>query len=259
MKNLSIILLFFVGLASHCFAQISPPGEGEARTADWFAIGIRQELDTIDGRGWESMSYIGLGRKSNPDNYDPFFKHEIFVLNQEFYHQMPNNWLYSFALSYRRQDEYSETPPYEHENPKLKQEFRLYGRLSYIFQFSRIILVPTFRQEFRKFCTIDFHNLNEHFQFRSRFRLQLKAGLDHEYVHSLIASSEQLFAISNDNTPDSWTDFNYRESRFCLYYSYSPKTLPFTFSVGYMNNLVGTKNPYDVHYLALDIVIENPF
>jgi hypothetical protein len=104
--------LFFVGPASHCFAQISPPGEGKARMADWFAI---------------------LGRKSNPDNYDLFFKQEIFVLNQEFYHQMPNNWSYSFALSYRRQDEYSEIPPLEHENPKLKQEFRMYGRFPYIF------------------------------------------------------------------------------------------------------------------------------
>ncbi|MCR6639912.1 MAG: hypothetical protein NVV82_13255 [Sporocytophaga sp.] len=59
-----------------------------------------------------------------------------FVLNQEFYHQMPNEWLYSFALSYRRQDEYSEISPFEHENPTLKQEFRLYGRFPYFFHFS---------------------------------------------------------------------------------------------------------------------------
>lgn len=205
------------------------------------------------------MSYIGVGRKSNPDNYDPFYKPAILVINQEFYHQFHRTWQYSLALSYRRQDEYLDNAPYEHNNPKLKQEFRLYGRFSYIFSTSRIKLVPTFRQEFRKFYSPDFQNINENFQFRSRFRLQLTANLDSKKRHRLIASSEQLFSISKENTPDTWTEFNYRESRFSLYYSYSPKTVPFIFSVGYMNNLVGQKNPYDVHYLAFDIVIENPF
>jgi hypothetical protein len=256
-KNFFVLLTFLVVFVRQSFAQISPPGEGKARTADWFALGIRQKLDTTEGRGWQSMSYIGLGRKSNPDNYNPFFKHEIFVMNQEFYHQLPNAWQYSFALSYRRQDEYSDRPPYEHEYPGLIQEFRLYGRLSYTFYHSRFKLTPTFRQEVRNFYTVNFENTDEIVQMRSRVRLQLTAGLDRDNIHRLMASSEQLFAVSKEQAPAHWTAFNYRESRFSLYYSYSPKTI--TFSVGYMNNLVGAKKPYDVHYIALDIVIENPF
>lgn len=119
-----------------CFSQISPPGEGKAHTANWFAFGNRQELSTTHGRGWQSMSYIGIGRKSNPDNYDLFYKSAILVVNQEFYHQFHSVWQTSFALSYRRQDEYLDNKPYEHDNPKLKQEFRLYGRFSYIFSTS---------------------------------------------------------------------------------------------------------------------------
>jgi hypothetical protein len=247
--------LFF----SNAFSQIGPPGLGKAQTADWFAIGVRQDLDTIENKGWQSMSYIGVGRKSNLNNYAPFYKPAILVVNQEFYHQFHKTWQYSLALSYRRQDEYSDHPPYEHDNPKLKQEFRLYSRLSYIFSTSRIKLVPTFRQEFRKFYSPNLKNIDENFQFRSRFRLQLTANLDSKNRHKLIASTEQLFSISKENKPNTWTDFNYRESRLSLYYSYSPITLPFIFSVGYMNNLVGQKNPYDVHYLAFDIVIKNPF
>lgn len=241
------------------FSQISPPGEGIAHTADWFAFGVRQELDTVESRNWQSMTYIGLGRKSNPDNYNPFFKSEIFVLNQEFYHQLQNNWQHSFALSYRRQDEYIQTPPFEHAKPRLQQEFRLYGRLSYTFKASQIKLIPTFRQEFRKFYSPNFKNISEEYQFRSRFRLQLTTNLNHTETHRLTASSEQLFSISKETLQDSWTSFIYKESRFSLYYSYSPQTLPLTFSIGYMNNLVGLKNTYDVHYLAFDIVIENPF
>ncbi len=251
-----MILLVF---ASKSFSQISPPGLGKANTADWFALGIRQKLDAIEGKGWQSMSYIGLGRKSNPDNYDPFYKSAILVVNQEFYHQFHKDWQYSLALSYRIQDAYLDKVPYEHDTPNLKQEFRLYSRLSYIFSTSRIKLVPTFRQEFRKYYSPDFQNNNENFQFRSRFRLQLTANLDNKKQHRLTLGSELLLSISKENTPDTWTDFNYRESRFSLYYSFSPKTLPFIFSVGYMNNLVGYKNPYKVHYLAFDIVIESPF
>ncbi len=259
MKKHITILLFFSLVVSFSYAQISPPGLGRANAADWFALGIRQALDTIAGQGWQSMTYIGLGRKSNPDNFEPFLKPAILVLNQEFYHQFHDNWQYSLALSYRRQDEYADQPPYEHDNPKLKQEFRHYGRLSYTFKTSRIKLTPTFRQEFRKFYAPDFENVSEDFQFRSRFRLKLSVNLDRNKTHRLIAGSEQLFSISKETAPGTWTDFNYRESRFLLYYSYSAKTLPVIFSVGYMNNLVGQKSRYDVHYLAVDIVIENPF
>jgi len=254
-KKYCLSILFFGLFTGKAFSQISPPGEGKARTAGWFAFGIRQEIE----KSWQSMSYIGVGRKSNPDNYDPFYKPAIFVLNQEFYHQSRKTWQYSFALSYRRQDEYSENSPYEHDKLRSKQEFRLYSRLSYILKTSYIKFVPTLRQEFRKFYSPDFKNADENFQFRSRFRLQIVASLNKAKTQAVTLSSEQLFSVSKENTPGTWTDFNYRESRFSLYYSYSPKTLPFIFSIGYMNNLIGRKNPYNVHYIAFDIVIENPF
>lgn len=256
---LALSYLILILFANNCLAQISPPGEGIARTADWFAFGVRQKLDTIDGKGWQSISYIGLGRKSNPDNYNPLFKPAILVTNQEFYHQFHNNWQYSLALSYRRQDEYLNNKPYYHDSPKLKQEFRLYSRFSYIFSTSQIKLTPTLRQEFRKFCSPSFRNMDEDFQYRSRFRLQLTAALDRKKEHRVMISSEQLFSLSKENSPDKWTDFHYRESRFSVYYSYSPKTAPLTLSIGYMNNLVGKKKLYDVHYIAFDLVIENPF
>jgi hypothetical protein len=257
-KRLTSTLLFCL-FSSTVFSQISPPGLGKTQTADWFAIGVRQELDTIKGKGWQSMSYIGVGRKSNPDNYNPFYKPGILILNQEFYNQFHENWQYSLALSYRRQDEYLDDPPYEHEDPKLKQEFRVYSRLSYIFSASRLKLVSTFRQEFRKFYSPDFKNIDENYQIRSRFRLQLTVDLDTDKQHRLIASSEQLFSLSKNKSPGSWTDFNYRESRFSFYYSYSPKKSPLIFSLGYMNNLVGQNSPYDAHYAAFDIVLKNPF
>lgn len=236
-------------------SQLSPPGLGVAKTGGWLAFGVRQELDSL--KTWTSMSYVGIGRKSNPDNYDPLFKSGIFVINQEFYHQFHRHWQYSFAFSYRRQDEYLEDPPYEYDLPRLKQEFRLYSRLSYQYANARIKFVPTIRAEARKFLTPDFLHTSGHFQWRFRFRLQLTVNLTKDKKNKLIVGSEQLMSISKDTKPGKWSDFNYRESRFTLYYSHTVS--PFVINLGYMNNLVGTKSPYDVHYFAFDVIWENPF
>ncbi|MCB9188140.1 MAG: DUF2490 domain-containing protein [Flavobacteriales bacterium] len=257
--RITLLLITSFLIQNYIYGQISSPGLGKTNTADWIAFGVRQELDTIEGKGWQSMTYAGLGRKSNPDNYNLFYKPAIFIVNQEFYHQFHNDWQYSLALSYRRQDEYFDTPPYEHETPRIKQEFRIYGRFSYIFKTPRIKFIPTFRQEFRKFCSPDFKNITENFQLRSRLRLQLTVYLDKNKTHRLIASSEQLFSVSKETTSNTWTNFNYRESRFSFYYSISPQALPLIFSLGYMNNLVGNKTTFDAHYLAFDIIVENPF
>lgn len=249
------IHLLFLCFVNTIYAQISSPGLGKANTASWFAVGVEQQLDTIKNKNWKSMTYVGAGRKSNPDTNNPFYKPAIFVVNQEFYNQFHNNWQYSFALSYRKQNEYSDSFPYEEIYPKSTQEIRLYGRFSYIFKTDRLKLTPTFRQEFRRFFTPDFTNAEDIFQLRTRFRLQLSINLDADKHHKLTFNSEQLFSISKETA--QWSDFNYRESRFSLYYSYSPIKMPVTFSLGYMKNIVGTKNTYNVDYFAFDMVFKN--
>ena len=249
--------LLVLCFANTITAQISSPGLGKANNANWFAVGVQQQLDTIQYKDWQSMTYVGVGRKSNPDTNNPFYKPAIFVINQEFYHQFHNNWQYSVALSYRKQNEYSDTFPYEEDDPKWKQEFRLYGRFSYIFKTGRLKFTPTIRQEFRKFYAPDFTNTDENFQLRSRFRLQLAINLDADKHHKLTFNSEQLFSISKETT--QWSDFNYRESRFSLYYSYSPVKIPVTFSLKNKKNIVGATNSYAVDYFAFDMVFKDLF
>ena len=58
----------------------------------------------------ESMTYIGIGRKSNPEgNSNPFHKQAILVINQEFYNNYVENWQYSYAISYRYQNNYEDS------------------------------------------------------------------------------------------------------------------------------------------------------
>lgn len=205
------------------------------------------------------MTYLGFGRKSNPDNANLVVKPAIGVLNQEFYHPFRKHWQTSFALSYRRQQEYEENSPFAKKEPSLQQEFRLYARLSRSIKVKRFTLTPTIRQEIRCFFQPNFSNTSEPLQFRSRFRMQLSTTIDEQKEHKLMLSSEQLFSIKQSNDSKEWSPFSYNESRFMFYYSYSPKDANLIFDVGYMYNLIGQHAPSSVHYLAFDVILKNPF
>ena len=251
-------LVLFVCLAGgQASAQISPPGLGRGHTANWIALGISKDLDSL--KRWNSVSYVGMGRKSNPDNFNPLYKSAILVLNQEFYYRFHKHWQSSLALSYRHQNAYLDNAPFNSEDPGFEQEFRIYGRFSYIYETPRFKIVPTFRQEFRKFYTPAFIPEDERFQLRTRLRLQVAFNLDNHKTHRLIVSSEELFSTSRFANAPGWTSWADRESRFVAYYSLSPTTLPITFDFGYMANRLGNSIPTYVHYLAVDVIWKLPY
>lgn len=258
MKNIFLLLclLFFTGFLAR--SQVIPPGLGSTKMASWLAVGIQQDLDTA-ARGWSSSTYVGVARMSSPDTYHLLEKQGVFVLNQEFKHDFHEDWEYSLAFSYRRQNEYDDHPPFEKEDPGLKQEFRLYGRFSRIFKVSSVEITPTFRQEYQKYFTPDFEVHDEKTRLRSRFRIKVAFPLTADKKHKLSFYSEQLFSTSLQKESREWTPFAYKDSRFSLYYSLSPETIPWTINLGYMNNLVGRKNVSSGHYLGLDFIWKNPF
>ncbi|WP_333852934.1 hypothetical protein [Epilithonimonas sp.] len=72
-------------------------------------------------------------------------------------------------------------------------------------------------------------------------------------------SNEQLFSVDKSHETKNWSQIKYNERRFMLYYSVSPKNSPVMINLGYMNNLVGGIYPYNASYIALDIILKNPF
>ncbi|WP_181369415.1 DUF2490 domain-containing protein [Flavobacterium album] len=227
---------------------------GETKTAFWSAAGVKQELDNIN----TSMTYVGFGRISGSNEADPLDMPSIFVLNQEFYHKFSPDWKYSFALSYRRQHEYDESFE-ENKQDAINQEFRFYIRLQYTADLGTVRWTTTLRQEARKFYTDDFAEVPDGLQFRTRLKTQLVVPLDNAGVNSVAGSAEALFAIAKDNS-EGWGNFEYKESRFCLYYSLSLKDIPVTFDIGYMNDLIGyASDTYDANYIAMDIIVKDPF
>lgn len=256
-KTILTGILFMLVFTS--YGQFSPPGLGKGKNASWFAFGIKQALDTVHKK--ESTTYIGIGRKSTPDDSNPFNKMAILVLNQEFSNRYAKNWQYSYAFSYRRQTEYGSAAPYELSDPAIKQEFRIYGRYTYLTEISGVKWKNTFRQEYRKFFNPDFTKSDEDYQFRTRLKTQINIDLGTQKLHHISGSAEALFSTSKKYRPTSeLTKFEYKESRFNMYYALTPHSIPFTFDFGYGYNLIGKgAKTSGVNYLAIDVVWNNPF
>ncbi|MBV8326262.1 DUF2490 domain-containing protein [Chryseobacterium sp.] len=256
--SVSLLLMVFTGISVK--AQISPPGLGDANTAFWSAFGVKRTLDSLGKK--QTLDYIGIGRKSSPDNDNLFSKQAIFVFNHEFYHSFAPHQQYSYALSYRRQPQYETNAPYEKEG--IEQEFRAYGRYAYTFDFGKKWkLKNTVRQEFRKFFDADFKKVEEDFQLRTRIKSQLTYNLSSKNNQKLAVSAEALFSISHLNEPDpQWTAFGYREMRIAAYYMFSIPHSPFTVDIGYMDDLIrGSQSIHKggVHYLAADLIWNIPY
>lgn len=240
-------------------AQIIPPALGKTNLNSWFAFGVNQKLDTLKVGGWKSTTYMGIGTISHKHQSNPFKDIGIGVINQEFYHNFAPNWQYSLALSYRQQYLFADEVPFEKTKQAYKQEFRWYGRFSYTLKLNKLTITPTFRQEIIKYFTPNYENHIESWRLRSRFRLKFAFPLTSDNSHQLIAYSEQLFSTSQHSKTKKWDKFEYADSRFAIYYSLSPLKHSFTYNFGYMHNLIGSKNTFSGHYIALDIIWKNPF
>lgn len=254
-----ILLITLISLmVQSSFSQVIPPGMGKTNLINWVAGSIKTDIDTV--KNWNSNSYIGIGTSSHPDNYNPFQKMKMLVVNQAFQHKFGRNWSVSVEAMYARENRYDSNAPFEVSSDPIKHEFRLYGRLSYTWKIGkRVELTPTYRQEFQKYFAHDFKNANETFRHRSRFRIKLGINVSTDRRHKIILFSEQLFSSSFLLSTQKWTSFQYKDSRFALYYSVKPKHTPITLNIGYMNNLIGTKKPWFTHFVALDVVWKIPY
>lgn len=249
---LSILLVSLFSVKS--IAQFSPPGMGDVNTASWLAFGVKQNLNSK--KTTNSATFFGIGSSSGSEKYNPIHRKEIYVINQEITHRFKKNWEYSGAVSYRYQNKYSSEKPYHLDDPKFRQELRFYTKLSYLNTYNSVAYSFTFRPEMRFFYNPDFKTASKKMQFRTRFRTKIALDLNATQTKKIIATAEILLASTKK---ENWEDWNYTESRFCLYYSISNPQHKVTFNIGYMNDLAKLPVKNDAHYLALDISVNDLF
>ncbi|WP_458627074.1 DUF2490 domain-containing protein [Winogradskyella sp. PC D3.3] len=148
-------------------------------------------------------------------------------------------------MSYRWQHKYKDIPPYALDLPTARQEFRMYSRFSYLNVFNQIDYSFTYRPEIRFFYNPDFSSALKNTQFRSRWRGKAAFNLNSLTTHQVITTAELLCSTTKTN---SWSTFEYQETRFCLYYSVAFPKQNITINIGYMNNLIGQSSVTDVQY-----------
>lgn len=252
--SITLASLFTVTIYSSCFAQFTPPGLGKVNTAEWFAIGLKQDLNKKETT--TSTTYFGVGRTSNPENYNPGERAAIYVINEEIKHKFATHWEYAGALSYRWQNNYKATKPFEFDTPSARQEIRTYSKYSYLTTLDNLDFSFTLRPEFRFFFNPDFSIYNKKYQFRIRLRGKVKINLNKNKTQKIITTEEFLFAMNNTNY---WEEFNYTDSRFTLYYSLKLPKQKTTLNVGYMNDIIGDSFSKVTHYFAIDVTLKNLF
>jgi hypothetical protein len=251
-----VLLACLLWLQSSAEAQITPPGLGDAQTATWAALGLKQSLDASERRQY--ASYVGFGATSEHAPFDPSEHPNIFVFNHELFDHFRPHFQYSLGLSYRRQDSFERKG--EALREKHVQEARMYGRFSFVLDHRRLKLVSTFRPELRGFVGLDFGPAQEPAQVRLRFKTQLAVRLDASGEHRVLAAAEALAATSRERRQRArWSALSYRESRFSLFYSVRASR-QLTVDLGYMNDLLNHDAPLtSVHYVALDLIWIDPF
>ena len=267
--------IFLLGL-QRLAAQISPPGLSSTRVASWMALGLDQTFDTA--KKWQSVSYLGFGFMSNPNGaYNFFEKPSMLIINEEVKRKLSNHISLTGALSYREQYLYNKKPPYHKIDPSVKKEFRIYGKITYSWNTTKIKWNLDLRPEFRTFYLPAFAADDTRKSLRARFKLKSTIPLAADLQHYLILSAESLFQnemtryvpaeLSSEvnqlprpvSLKNNWSGFSYDDSRFCIYYRYAPKYLPFYAEIGYMNNLAEKHPTYAMHHIGLDLIFKDIF
>lgn len=248
-------LLFFLALVSgRLSAQITPPGLGNTHLASWEAIALKYDFDTRNKSG--ITTYFGIGRISRPDDFNPVEQASISVWSAAFSQDIFRKYTYTLGLSYRRQHMYDSDYPYAESYPSIRQEFRFSAGIARAIKWKKSRFSTGFQQEFRKFYTPSFDSWEETLELRTRLRLKYSYLFRENKRHKLTVSAELLFSASKQQFPvERWEEFMYRDSRFCLFYSYTPGKGVCTLEAGYMNNLIGSTHPSDVHYIAFNALL----
>src|SRR5690349_10024101 len=87
-------------LAPRARAQITPPGMGEAESAAWSAVGLKQSLDEEHRRAY--LGYVGVGATHAGHEQHPYAHPSILVVTHELSDHVRPHSLASLGLSYRR-------------------------------------------------------------------------------------------------------------------------------------------------------------
>lgn len=252
-KQLAYLFLILTQVAQ---AQIAPPGLGSNTRANvWMAVGLKQNLDSV-GK-WSSSTYLGFATQSSVDNVNVFERMGIFIVNESIQYRFGRGWNTSGTISYRRQQEYTETTPYQPKSNPFRQEMRYAIGVSKNWDTKWEL---DLKQEFRKFYDPGFRDWKEPTIWRTRLKVQRRFTLKNIPDWSVNTAVEMLISAGYLTKEQHWESYAYKETRVTCFLNYQPSGSHVSYHIGYMIDLLHENRlEKPVHYVSLNILFNNLF
>lgn len=263
------IITFFLFLSStYIHSQISAEAQG-GKVGFWSALGIDQEINA----NWISITDIGYGKHSDPNNRLLMKRAGLNVITQDFVHKInSSSWQISLSFGYWKRNTYSDTPPYNmRENPfQFRNEIRPYSKLKYTGNFSKLEYSHTFRTDYRFYFIQNFSNSwPTPFEFRFRIMETLKLPLTANKKNYFILVDEVLSAIDKKQDKhtnvltENWTEYQFTENRLSAYYKRTFINQKMELDLGIMHQYwrekPGEKNFNTTINFMIDLIVKDPF
>lgn len=254
---LSIASCFCIRQAA---AQIGAEAQGGKLTL-WTALGIDYKLSPH----WTSMTDLGYGCHSDPDNTQLFKRQGLNVLTQDFIYHINDHWRVAVSGGYWRRNAYQDAAPYNSRNfpYEFRNELRPYQRLYYKLNIGQVKITNTFRIDERFYFTQDFHDpWTTPFEFRARYMLDGRRPFTKDKQNWVIVNDEVLTAI-DQRSSGTWSEYQFTENRFSLYYRHTFTKQRVDIDLGLMHQYwrerPGASN-FNISYnIMFDIILHDPF
>jgi hypothetical protein len=261
-------LLFALVLAAiNSYAQIGAEAQGGQFTM-WTALGIDQEIS----KKWLSVTDLGFGRHSDPNNLQVLKRQGLNVVTQDFVYKPNPHWGFAFSFGYWRRNAYEDNTPYD-ERPvpySFRNELRPFQRINYYHTIKNINVSHSIRADYRFYYDQNFSDVwTTPFEFRARYMQTWKFPLSKDHKNWFITNDEVLSAIDRYSGVTAlvknanWSPYQITENRLSVYYRRSFVEKRIDIDIGLMHQYWRDKpgvNNFSVSYnLMFDIIIRDPF
>jgi len=254
-RYVTLILLYFTAFLP-VSAQISPPGLDDTRAVVWGAVGFSQQI----GAKWQTTMYLGTSRESNPDSYSFFSKPAISVMDLNQTYSFNQHWQLAGCVSFRMQSRYEDDPPYDLNDPALRDEIRYYMRLFYRHKINRVSFAYSFRPEYRTYYNHSHPWDPVPQEFRFRLKAQVSIPLNPSGSNQFIVGNELLSATDHhvhNNERPRWTHYAYTEDRLTTYFRHTFNKPSLIVDLGFMYQMPAGEGL--ITHFAFDFIFLNPF
>jgi hypothetical protein len=268
-KNIIACFCFLFLLISReqGFSQIGAEAQG-GKVSLWTALGIDQKIS----ERWLSVTDMGYGRHSDPNNSAFLKRQGLNVLTQDFIYKANKHWSFSVSMGYWRRNVYDDNLPYDARNypQQFRNEVRPYQKTYYHHAVKNMKVTHVLRTDYRFYFDQTFnHRWPTPFEFRARYLQSWKISLTKDKKNFIIPIDEVLTGVDKYSATvaqqknSKWSPYQFTENRLSLYYRRSLFEQKIDIDIGMMYQYWRDKpgvSTFNISYnIMFDIIIKEPF